>query len=474
MYNENFHVAILLAYVVVGACTIAYLRGIKGVLAAVIIGWLFLSPLIGIDLPGLPRFNKDAAVAYAIVLGMLMVEGKAIAAFRPKLLDIPMLVWIIVPFFSSITNGLGVTDGLSEIYLRLMSWGIPYFAGRVLIRSPRDVRDAAIWIVLSGLIAVPFALWEIRMSPHLHDTVYGFPVARFHMAIRLGGYRPMLFMRHGLEVGLWMATASAAGLWLLLAGRGTVRLLGYKINSFSLVLFATTILCRSLGSLILLFGTTAAALFVRSTGLRLVFIALLLTPSVYLSVRLTNIVQAEQLSSIIAIYNPDRAFSFESRLNQEEFISDHALKRPVFGWGGHNRYRPTNEFDETTPVDSLTMITLGKNGVIGLVTLLAMNLIPPLLIVLKLPGKELARPFWAPTIAILLGVTIYSMDALFNAFATPVHIVGLGALAAVATQVQPWRAKLRESQRAQFEERMKSMQHNADEHEDQTQGSSEQ
>ncbi|MCA9304029.1 MAG: hypothetical protein KC996_07905, partial [Phycisphaerales bacterium] len=304
-------------------------------------------------------------------------------------------------------------------------------------------------IVCAGLAAVPLALWEIRMSPHLHETVYGFEVAKFHMAVRLGGYRPMLFMRHGLEVGLWMATASAAGLWLLLAGRGTVKLMGYKINGFSIVLFGTTVLCRSLGALILLFGTTAAALFVRSTGLRIVFIALLLTPSVYLSVRLTGLVPAERLSSVVGLYSPERAFSLEARLEQEEFITDHALKRPLFGWGGFNRYRPTNEFDETTPVDSLTMITLGKNGVVGLVTLLAMNLIPPLLIVLRLRGRELARPFWAPTIAIMLGVTIYSMDALFNAFGTPVHIIGLGILASVATQIRPWKSKLREAQLAQ-------------------------
>ena len=446
MYPQSVYVAVLLAYVVIGACTIAYLRGIRGVLAAVVFGWLFLPPTVGINLPGLPPFGKDAAVAYAILLGLVLVEGRAISEFRPKLLDVPMLVWLVVPFFSSVTNGLGVSDGLSEIYLRLMSWGIPYFAGRTLIRTPSDVRSAAIWVVLSGLIAVPLALWEIRMSPHLHETVYGFRVARFHMAVRLGGYRPMLFMRHGLEVGLWMATASAAGIWLLLAGRGTIRLWGYKINSFSIVLFGTTVLCRSLGALVLLFGTTAAAMFVRSTGLRIVFIALLLTPSVYLSARMTNLIQAEQLSSIVAAYNPDRAFSLESRLNQEEFITDHALKKPLFGWGGFNRYRPTNDLGETTPVDSLTMITLGKNGVAGLVTLLAMNLIPPLLIVLRLPGRALARPFWAPTIAILLGVTIYSMDALFNAFATPVHIVSLGILASVATQVRPWRARLREAQ----------------------------
>lgn len=450
MHNENFHVAILLAYVVIGSLTITFLRGIRGVMATTIFGWLFLSPLIGMNLPGLPVFNKDAAVAYAILLGMMMVEGKAISRFRPQLLDVPMLIWIVVPFFSSVTNGLGVSDGLSEIYLRVMSWGIPYFAGRVLIHTPGDVRTAAIAIVCSGLVAVPLALWEIRMSPQLHETVYGFQVAKFHMAIRLGGYRPMLFMRHGLEVGLWMTTASAAGLWLLLAGRGTIRLLGYKINGFAIVLFGTTVLCRSLGALILLFGTTAAALFVRSTGLRIVFIALLLTPSVYLSVRMTNIIQAEQLSSIIAIYNPERATSLESRLNQEEFITDHALKKPIFGWGGFNRYRPPNEYGETTPVDSMTMITLGKNGVVGLITLLAMNLIPPLMIILRLPGRELARPFWAPTIAILLGVTIYSMDALFNAFATPVHIVGLGVLATVATQVRPWRRKLQAAQTARL------------------------
>ncbi len=449
MYSQSVYVAVLLAFVVLGAGLVALLRGIKGVMTTFIIGWMFLPPTVGINLPGLPQFGKDAAVSYAVVIGVLMVESKALAAFRPKLIDLPMAIWITVPFFSSVTNGLGVPDGFSEVYLRIVSWGVPYFVGRVLIRTPSDVKTAAIAMVCAGLVAMPLALWEIRMSPQLHNWVYGFPVAKFHMAVRLGGYRPMLFMRHGLEVGLWMATASAAGLWLMIAGKHQIKLWGYKIGGFAIALFVTTILCRSLGSLILLAGTTAAALLVRSTGIRLVFVALLLTPSVYLSVRLTNTLPAEQLSSVIATYDSGRAKSFESRLNQEQRITDHALKRPIFGWGGSNRYRPTNEYDETSAVDGLTMITLGKNGLVGLIALLTMNLIPSLIVVLKLRGREMARPFWAPTIAILLAVTIYSLDILFNAFATPVHIVGLGILASVTTQIDPWKKKLREQRMAQ-------------------------
>ncbi|MBL4591963.1 MAG: hypothetical protein JKY96_08390, partial [Phycisphaerales bacterium] len=198
-------------------------------MATIIIGWMFLPPTVGVNLPGLPSFSKIDSVIFAALLGVLIAEAKAISTFRFKLLDLPILVWIIVPFFSSSLNNLGVSDGFSELYIRIVTWGIPYFLGRVFIQSPKDVRTAALAVVAAGLVATPMALWEIRMSPQLNHSLYGISASRFIMTMRLGGYRPLLFMRHGLEVGLWMATASAAALWLTIAGRDVLRLWGFRL-----------------------------------------------------------------------------------------------------------------------------------------------------------------------------------------------------------------------------------------------------
>ena len=61
---------------------------------------------------------------------------------------------------------------------------------------------------------MPLCLYEIRMSPQLHYLVYGFYPSFFGMSVRFGGYRPTVFLQHGLAVGMWMTSASLVGVWL--------------------------------------------------------------------------------------------------------------------------------------------------------------------------------------------------------------------------------------------------------------------
>jgi len=360
-----------------------------------------------------------------------------------------VLLWILSPLPASVTNDLGYYDGLSGIYSQLMRYGVPYLIGRMYIRTPDDVRMVAKWFVIAGLIAVPFVFWESRMSPQLNRNIYGYEVAKFHMAKRLGGYRPMLFMRHGLEVGLWMATCSAVGLWLWITNPRAVRIFGFSMTAPALIVVFATVISRSFGALILLIGNTSAALFVRATGLRIALIALVLTPSVYLSVRISNVWTPTQMTAIIRGINPDRADSLESRLNQEYFIAEHAMQKPLFGWGGHNRYRPTDDEGETSPVDGWTNITFGKTGLFGLCSLMCVITLPSLLLVLRIRGRALTEEVWAPSIGILLGISIFSLDILFNAFPSPLHLLGIGVIASSAINAKRWQQILRQHQHSQ-------------------------
>ena len=212
--QSNFVIAVLLLYLPIGAGIIVMLKGIRGVMAAMIIGWIFLPPARGINLPGLPMYTKEFAVAYAILLGVLISDSSRIFSFKFRLIDIPVVLYVTAPFMSSVTNGLGAYDGLSAVYSNIFMFAVPYFIGRIYIRTPDDIKQVAIWIVISGLILSPFVLWESRMSPNLNYKVYGYHAAQFGMSVRLGGYRPIIFMRHGLEVGLWLATSAAVAGWL--------------------------------------------------------------------------------------------------------------------------------------------------------------------------------------------------------------------------------------------------------------------
>ena len=437
-------VPILLGYLVVGVVLTGIFRGIPGIMLTVILGWLFLPPGQGINLPGLPMYTKEYAVSYALLLGIILTDSTRVLRYRPSLLDIPILIWIGAPFFSSVTNGLGAYDGLSNVYGQIFIYGVPYFVGRLYIRTPNDIREIAKWFIIAGLIATPFVLWESRMSPQLNADLYGYRVSGFQAAKRLGGYRPMLFMRHGLEVGLWMSTCAAVAIWALLTSPREIRIMKRPVTVPSAIVVLATILCRSLGALVLLFGTSAAGVFTRTTGLRISLIALVLTPSLYLSVRLSNIWSPSDLTAIVRSFDDQRADSLEARLGQEQIISEHALRRPLFGWGGFDRYRPLNDNGEAEPVDGWTSITLGKNGLLGLISLQCFTTLPALLLLLRLRGKDLTDQIWAPAIGVLLACSLFAYDILFNAFPTPLHFVGIGALTTTAILSPRWQRIIRD------------------------------
>jgi hypothetical protein len=169
---DLFVITVLFGFLGIGIALQLIFRGLPGVLATIIFGWLFLPPGRGINLPGLPMYTKEYAVSYAALLGVVCLDAARITSFRPKLLDLPAIIWILSPIPSSVTNGLGYYDGFASAYSQFFIFGVPYFLGRIYIRTPDDVRTVAKWIVIAGVIAVPLVIWESRMSPNLNRTLW--------------------------------------------------------------------------------------------------------------------------------------------------------------------------------------------------------------------------------------------------------------------------------------------------------------
>jgi hypothetical protein len=72
--------------------------------------WLILPP-IGLDVSGLPPYTKATAATAGILAGTLIFEFNRLLAFRLRWFDLPMIVWSLCPFASSLSNDLGVYDG---------------------------------------------------------------------------------------------------------------------------------------------------------------------------------------------------------------------------------------------------------------------------------------------------------------------------------------------------------------------------
>ena len=78
----------------------------RAVVTSAIGSWLFL-PATGIHLPGIPDYSKATAATAGILLGTLVFEPNRLMAFRPRWFDLPMLLWSLCPFVSSVSNESG-------------------------------------------------------------------------------------------------------------------------------------------------------------------------------------------------------------------------------------------------------------------------------------------------------------------------------------------------------------------------------
>src|SRR3954464_12693541 len=185
----------------------------RAVIMAFLVAWLFL-PMAGYKLPALPDYTKMSATVVGVLMAAVLFDTDRILSFRPKWIDIPIIIFCTSPAVSSYLNNLGLYDGAAEVVRQTITWGLAYLIGRVYFSDLEGIRELAIGLFIGGLVYVPLCLIEIRMSPQLHKIVYGYYQHAFVQTKREGGFRPMVFMQHGLMVAMWMAMTTMVGTWL--------------------------------------------------------------------------------------------------------------------------------------------------------------------------------------------------------------------------------------------------------------------
>ncbi|MBE9125770.1 MULTISPECIES: O-antigen ligase domain-containing protein [unclassified Coleofasciculus] len=427
----------------------------KAVIVSFIGGLLFLPQRTGFALPLIPDYAGMVATCYGIILAILVYDSQRLSSFQPGWIDLPMLIWCICPFASSITNGLGAYDGLNETLSQMATWGLPYYLGRLYLGNLAGLRELALCILKGGMIYVPLCLWEGRMSPNLHLMIYGyFPHSSgLSQAIRYGGYRPNVFMQHGLMVGMWMMTVALVAFWLWKAG-AIKKIWGVSINWLVVVLLFTVIWCRSTGAymylvlgIIILF---AAKWWRTSLPLLLLIVGL----SYYLYTGATGTFQGDEIVSFMSEkINPDRAGSLEFRFDNEEILSEKARQQMTFGWGGWGRNRVyeenwRGELVDISVTDSLWIIAFGVNGAVGLASVTASLLVPAASFgLLRYPPRTWFNPKVAPAAVLAVALALFMLDCVLNNMFNPVFPLISGGISGVVLK-QPESLKTKPSRPA--------------------------
>jgi hypothetical protein len=421
----------------------------RAVVFSFVVGWLYL-PVINIPLPGIPDITKMNATCYGILLATVIFDSGRITSFKPGWVDLPMLVWCVCPFATSMVNDLGAYDGFAGTLDQVMTWGVPYFLGRIYLGNLAGLRQLAVGIFVGGLTYVPFTLIEGRISPQMHRIVYGYHASEdFTQAMRLGGYRPTVFMSHGLMVGGWMMAATLCGIWLWKCGV-LKQVWNTPINQLVIVLIIAFILCRSTGAyLLLIFGI---GILFMSTWLRtaLPLLLLIFGMSMYLYNGVNSAVNIHEITAVATqIAGSERAESLKFRMDNEEKLSKKARGQMIFGWGGYGRNRVyeknwDGKLVDVSITDSLWIIAFGVNGVVGLVSLFAALLLPVVaLVTLRYPARMWTNPKVAPAIVLAVVTTLYMLDCVLNAMTNPIFAVISGGLSGVVLTPDPTINQLR-------------------------------
>ncbi|MEM0913160.1 MAG: hypothetical protein AAGB29_00135 [Planctomycetota bacterium] len=403
------------------------MTGRRAAITGFLIAWLFL-PVADIEVPLLPDYGKVTATIYGILLGIVLFDLNGLRSFRLRLIDLPMIAWCLLPMASSISGGFGAYDGLSNMLRQITLWGMPYFIGRYYLRKPSDFEDVAWGLVIGACAYMPLCIYEGRMSPSFHRWVYGFNQASMLQAYRFGGWRPMVFMQHGLMVGvfMWAGTISAYVLWRL--GRfGPIRLVS-RGSMLCLALAFTSVWCRSTGATLL--GVFAIGLFELAKSWRMAWPAIVAAavPPAYVTIRTALNYHGEHLVQLATLISEDRAASLRTR-----FESEMLVWRLLGGdWMlGAGRFKFVGQIVDGHKVipDSYWSIALGSYGVVGLSAFMAAMTLPVIVPLANWPRRALLSPPLAALLAVLLCVLTFTLDMLLNAMYNPIFLMGLGGLA---------------------------------------------
>lgn len=402
------------------------------VIIVTVSGWLLL-PQAHFDLPHIPYRTRTDAISIALLLGVLVKDPGAFKRFRFCWVDIPALCWTISPFLSSITNAeLGPYDGLNVLEYQVIDYTIPYVCGRIYFGSFESLRELAVGLTLGAIAIVPLVAIELIMSPQMHTWIYGWYPHDWIQTIRSGGYRPSLFMSHGLELAIWNSAGAFIGWQLFIRGAIAKTLPVFKLPTLPSLAGLTMILAasKSSGALMLFIMAMGAFQVAIMFKTKLPLYLLLIIPMFYMNVRGTGAWDGKSLISLSkSISGAERAASLEFRILNETMLAEKARQKLIFGWGGYGRSFVFDEHGRPISVpDGRWIIFLGANGLFGLTSYNLFLLLPALLFFLRCPVREFATPLVVGAAAFATFLCITMIDNLFNSMHNPVLLLAIGGL----------------------------------------------
>jgi hypothetical protein len=308
-------------------------------------------------------------------------------------------------------------DGLAMAMTDLLTVGFPFFLGRVVMRGSREGKRLLSAFVVGGLIYSFLILLEVRLSPQLHTWIYGYAARDddFSQVVRWGGYRPVVFMPHGLAVAVFMCCTVLAAFTFV---KAKLRIRGLPAKPLAFFLLFILIICKSTGAIIYAFLLIPVLMFFRPRSQMRVATVLAVVVVLYPALRGSKLFPAQTFVTLAGKISQDRAESLQFRFDNEDQLLAKARERLAFGWGsyGRNSIYDREEGKEIAVTDGHWIIIFGTRGLVGAICQFGLLLFPVFIAARrrrKIPDKHDQVVVTGLTLMLMMSVTDLIPNGLF-------------------------------------------------------------
>lgn len=434
----------LIAWPIVTIILFSQLGARKAIIWSLVAAYMILPLNTDFDAPGIPPLDKTTIPNLAtLICAVFMARRRMVRLPKSRIVLLLMIVFVLSPIATGFGNrapivmlqtalpSMSLYDSISACVLNLLTL-VPFILGYSTLQ--RDVDHLLILrvLVIAALFYSLPILYEVRFAPVLHAKIYGVEAfSDFTQMIRFGGYRPAVFMGHGLIVSMFCAMAFTASiiLWRLRS-----RLFGLPAALVCLYLAVILILMKSVGSIVLAVMGLVALLALSPRRMTTLMLALSLVIVTYPAVRATRFFPAETVLKIASYASAERQQSLQFRFENEDRLLAHANQKALFGWGTWGRNQVFQQTDWGTDVqisvtDGSWIIAIGQFGWVGYVAMFGL----------------LCYPFWRayregrgklalPTLGLLLILMLNLIDLIPNSSLRPLTWLIAGALSGMTIQ----------------------------------------
>ena len=259
--------------------------------------------------------------------------------------------------------------------------------------------------------------------------------------IRDGGFRPIVFLYHGL----WAAFLAMSGLLAAVTiarSEPTRRSVAWWVCA--IYLMGVLVLCKSMASILYGFAFAPAIAFLTTRMQMHLALALVLLVLAYPVLKAGDAVPEDRILELAEGVDAERANSLRFRLDNENVLMDRAMERPFFGWGSWGRnhiYDASGTILTTT--DGRWIIVMGKYGWLGFLAEFGLLVLPIFLLWREMLARkpDEISPFVGP---LTLMLAANAAELVPNATLTPLTWLLSGALMGYAETLRRERLRLRE------------------------------